>query len=116
MASTGNDIDCRDACLRPQRDRLLQDARPQPGFDVLPTDDPKSVDAEAEEMREKWLAFDCVAEVVVLDEPGLRMAWWSLLGESALVFSDRSGPQTSSQASPDNLDHHHQPPKNKRAR
>jgi len=45
-----------------------------PGFDVLPTDDPKSVDAEAEEMREKWLAFDCVAEVVVLDEPGLRMA------------------------------------------
>ena len=64
-----------------------------PGFDVLPTDDPKSVDAEREEMREKWLAFDCVAEVVVLDEPGLRMAWWSLLGESAMVFSDRSGPQ-----------------------
>jgi hypothetical protein len=30
--------------------------------------------AEAEEMREQWLAFDCVAEVVVLDEPG----WVSL--------------------------------------
>jgi len=30
--------------------------------------------SEAEEMREKWLAFDGVAEVVVLDEPGLRMA------------------------------------------
>ena len=29
------------------------------------TDDP----TEAEEMRERWLAFDCVAEVAVLDEP-----------------------------------------------
>jgi hypothetical protein len=29
------------------------------------TDDP----TEAEEMREQWFAFDCVAEVVVLDEP-----------------------------------------------
>ena len=29
------------------------------------TDDP----SEAEEMREQWLAFDCVAEVVVLDAP-----------------------------------------------
>ena len=57
-----------------------------PGFDVLPTDDPKSVDAEAEEMREKWLAFDCVAEVVVLDEPGLRMAWWGLLGRKCNGF------------------------------
>jgi hypothetical protein len=27
--------------------------------------------SEAEEMREQMLAFDCVAEVVVLDEPGL---------------------------------------------
>jgi hypothetical protein len=25
---------------------------------------------EAEEMRQQWLAFDCVAEVSVLDEPG----------------------------------------------
>jgi hypothetical protein len=30
--------------------------------------------AKAEEMREQWLAFDCVAEVLVLDEPG----WVSL--------------------------------------
>jgi hypothetical protein len=30
--------------------------------------------SEAEEMRAQWLAFDCVAEVVVLDEPG----WVSL--------------------------------------
>lgn len=28
----------------------------------------------AEEMRGPWLAFDCVAEVLVLDEPG----WVSL--------------------------------------
>jgi hypothetical protein len=34
------------------------------------TDDP----SEAEEMREEMLAFDCLAEVVVLDEPG----WVSL--------------------------------------
>ena len=26
--------------------------------------------AEADEMRVQWLAFDCVAEVLVLDEPG----------------------------------------------
>jgi hypothetical protein len=31
------------------------------------TDDP----SEAEEMREQWLAFDCVAEVLVLDESDL---------------------------------------------
>jgi hypothetical protein len=30
--------------------------------------------SEAEEMRVQWLAFDCVAEVVLLDEPG----WVSL--------------------------------------
>jgi hypothetical protein len=29
------------------------------------TDDP----SEAEEMRQQWLAFDCVAQVMVLDEP-----------------------------------------------
>jgi hypothetical protein len=34
------------------------------------TDDP----SEAEVMREHWLAFDCVAEVLVLDLPG----WVSL--------------------------------------
>jgi hypothetical protein len=39
------------------------------GLEVV-TDDP----SEAEEMREQMLAFDCVAEVVVLDEPG----WVSL--------------------------------------
>jgi hypothetical protein len=26
--------------------------------------------SEAEEMREQWLAFDCVTEVLVLDQPG----------------------------------------------
>jgi hypothetical protein len=26
--------------------------------------------SEAEEMRQQWLAFDCVAQVMVLDEPG----------------------------------------------
>jgi hypothetical protein len=26
--------------------------------------------SEAKEMREQWLAFDCVAEVPILDEPG----------------------------------------------
>jgi hypothetical protein len=36
----------------------------------LMTEDP----AEAEEMRQQWLTFDCVAEVVVLDESG----WVSL--------------------------------------
>ena len=30
--------------------------------------------SEAAEMRELWLAFDCVAEVTVLDDP----AWISL--------------------------------------
>jgi hypothetical protein len=30
--------------------------------------------SEAEELRQQWLAFDCVAEVRVLDEPG----WVSL--------------------------------------
>jgi hypothetical protein len=30
--------------------------------------------SEAEEMRGQWLAFDCVAKVLVLDEPG----WVSL--------------------------------------
>jgi hypothetical protein len=30
------------------------------------TDNP----SEAEEMRQQWLSFDCVAEVLVLDEPG----------------------------------------------
>jgi hypothetical protein len=34
------------------------------------TDDP----SEAEDMRERWLAFDCVAEVLILDLPG----WVSL--------------------------------------
>jgi hypothetical protein len=42
------------------------------------TDDP----SEAEELRQQWLAFDCVAEVVVLDEPG-----WS----AYKVFSEFAG-------------------------
>jgi hypothetical protein len=33
-----------------------------------------SMPCEAEEMREQMLAFDCVAEVVVVDDPG----WASL--------------------------------------
>jgi hypothetical protein len=38
------------------------------------TDDP----AQAEEMQEQWLAFDCVAQDLVLDEPG-----WVSLGRAA---------------------------------
>jgi hypothetical protein len=45
--------------------------------------------AEAEEMREQWLAFDCVAEVVVLDEPDGSVCSGRAQGRKDLIPANR---------------------------